>query len=274
LSKLRTPPQQPTKSISPNAKADDKNDCGRDLSTQIPLDPNSSENRCKCCHHKIPWWKTALDVGMFLATSGAFIAAAVYAGITHKMWKEMQEQSSIQRKVFTNTQRPLLGVDGRPIITKPVEIAGESGKRVARVETVMYVKNFGSQPAMHLGFNSRIFVPGNFETMDDYFKLLNVEADVACKMADLSTVNKKGPYLFPNNTHFELEDSSVQEGKKDDFTWQFKIIGCISYWDDISETIHHTRFCFKSGLNSPTGRIDTITSKDVLYACEENQTTD
>jgi hypothetical protein len=43
---------------------------------------------------------------MFLATAGAFAAAAIYAGITHKMWKEVREQTVIQKVTFDSTQRP------------------------------------------------------------------------------------------------------------------------------------------------------------------------
>jgi hypothetical protein len=274
FSKLRIPIQKAINSMRPqdstHKEGADSQDKGSHSvppkSDSVPArtDKKKSDKKCRMF---LEWGTFALEI---LGLAGL----AIYASLTYKMWREMQEQTRIQRQVFTDTQRPRLGIDGRPIITGPIEISGENGHRTAKIQTVMYVKNFGSQPAMHLGFDARIFVPGNLKTIDDYTNLLNMEAEVACKMADLSTVNKKGPYVFPNNTYFELENNSIQEGNKDGFTWQFKVVGCISYWDDISKTIHHTRFCFKSAGNSPTGGIDKITPEEVLYACEENQTTD
>src|SRR5256885_12925407 len=69
LSKFKTPPQQSMKGTTPSTETDDKNNSGQNfppLPMQAPPTPSSSENLCKCCHHKMPWWKLELDVGMLL----------------------------------------------------------------------------------------------------------------------------------------------------------------------------------------------------------------
>jgi len=105
LSKLKTPQQQSANSISPKEKSDDENDDRDKLSpfaAQIPPNKANSENACKCCHHKTPWWKITLEIGMLLATTGAFIAAAIYASVSHKMWVEMQTQTELSERPWIN----------------------------------------------------------------------------------------------------------------------------------------------------------------------------
>jgi hypothetical protein len=42
---------------------------------------------CAYCHHKTPWWKILLEVGMLFVTTGAFVAAAYYAHIAHEQFR-------------------------------------------------------------------------------------------------------------------------------------------------------------------------------------------
>jgi len=90
FSKLRTPDNNAAYSIAPKSQPDEQNNRFDRLMTpvapKISPTPPDTENACKCCHHKTPLWKIVLDVGMLLATPGAFIAAAIYASISYRMW--------------------------------------------------------------------------------------------------------------------------------------------------------------------------------------------
>ena len=108
---MSLPPDTPTeKSVNNRASQatpHKENESGRDLpslSTQIPPSPPATEKPCKCCHHKTPGWKVVLDIGMLVATSGAFAAAAYYAHIAAgqltamgKTYEEIQKQTTFQR---------------------------------------------------------------------------------------------------------------------------------------------------------------------------------
>lgn len=233
--------------------------------TKTDCPPSPSECRYPEKKRK-RWWKRWKPY-VFLLNIVTFIAVAVYACITYKMWHEMRKQTTMQSKIYENTQRPRLGIDGRPVITKPIEVSGESGHRTAQIQTALYVKNFGTQPAMHVGFHEAILTTPNIVDTKDYEAYLNSTADMTCKMADLSTKGNKGPYIFPNNTHFELVSNGFQEGQKDGFSWEFKMVGCISYWDEVGNAMRHTRFCFKSA-----SRIDTITQQTFCMPAKKMST--
>ena len=109
LSKISTPIQEPINSISPKSQTDSTNqniETDSPFTANVPPAQNSSENCYECCHHKTPWGKILLDIGMLLATAGAFGAAGYYAHISRKMWNEMQEQTRIQRNASVNAERP------------------------------------------------------------------------------------------------------------------------------------------------------------------------
>jgi hypothetical protein len=109
LSKASAPIQESKNSRRPTTQTDDTSqnaEAGFPLTAIVPPTPETSEFSCKPWHHKTPWWKIILDVGMLLATAGAFGAAGYYAHISKKMWVEMQEQSRIQRNASINAERP------------------------------------------------------------------------------------------------------------------------------------------------------------------------
>jgi hypothetical protein len=153
LSKLKSPTQQSVGSVSSNTDSDSETNRGNVLPsvpTQTLPSPPNPGNPCQCCHHRIPRWKIALDVGMFLATVGAFIAAAIYAGITHRMWTEMQQQTCIQREATTNAKRAWIGLSETP----KVQVSSLAGKTYS-ANTELSIKNFGEGPAQNVFFMSQ-----------------------------------------------------------------------------------------------------------------------
>jgi hypothetical protein len=91
LSKLKTPPEQPVNSIAPRGQSTNENEEAKELASfhsHLPGTPQTKDESCKCCHHKTPFWKWVVDWGMLVSTTGAFVAASVYASISYRQWQE------------------------------------------------------------------------------------------------------------------------------------------------------------------------------------------
>lgn len=125
LSKLKTPAQQSIESISPKTKTSDKKDSAYDLSsfsTQIPPSPPTTENPCKCCHHKTPWWKIVLEIGTFVAAVGALVATARYAYIAaeqlvsmNSTYDQIRKQTRTNQESVLRAARPMIGFVGNKL---------------------------------------------------------------------------------------------------------------------------------------------------------------
>jgi hypothetical protein len=139
LSKLIIPPQQPINSISPHAEDRNQNDSKElltPLANQGPPVPQDDHRAHKCCQCKILWWKALLDVGMFVVTAGAFLAAVVYARITYHM-----QQDNLH--AFRIDERAWVGIDPfKPILKVP-----ETDKNSALFTYELYPRNTGKTAA-------------------------------------------------------------------------------------------------------------------------------
>ncbi len=171
------------------------------------------------------------------------VATIIYACITHRQWKEMQTQTSIQRDASINSERAWVGLDGR--ITIDVL---ETVPRL-KVESHYSIKNFGNGPALKV-------VPSGWFWTDA--KTLSNLADSACKVVKeftTGTVPHAPNITLPGpigSTLFPSQPDKETIGSHDD-PWQgegqpglkhFWFIGCVAYLDQF-QVVHWTRFCME-----------------------------
>jgi hypothetical protein len=139
LSKFGTPINESNNSISPTTKTRDQNDDSENLPPlvpQIPPSPANPENSCKCCHHKMPRWKIALEIGILVFTGGAFFATAHYA----RTAKEQLEAN----------ERPRMALDqerGQEGITLDRGVPSDEGPKTVTFFLRYSLRNFGHSPA-------------------------------------------------------------------------------------------------------------------------------
>jgi hypothetical protein len=110
LSKLKTHHNNPD-GMSPNGEAKQREDTGKPfthLPNQIPTPSQAPERPCQCCHHKAPWSKTLVDFGMLFATTGAFIAAGIYAYIAHCQLETMKSQTTMLQQQVEGTMAAII----------------------------------------------------------------------------------------------------------------------------------------------------------------------
>ena len=257
------PRQKLINSVAPEQESSDKGKHNPDvlsfIPSQLPPAPSNAENICKCCHHKMPWWKITLDVVTVLAALGAFISAAVYASITRNMWKEMQGQTRLQRQIGINTERAWVGLDV-PITLDAIDISPTA----IRIDGHYTVKNFGHGPAL------KVTQVGDFVDLDAPEQAQKREADFYCASAlkfttgtvpvggELKQPPPFGFSLFPGQEHPELIQVRGKELPKK--TARFlRFIGCVAYLDQFKGT-HWTRFCMerKAGDITPIGMIPRL----------------
>jgi hypothetical protein len=111
--RAKTPQQKSIDSITPQHKAYDKRTNDKPISSfpaQLPPSKANPSNPCQSCHHKTPGWKIALEIGTFLAALGAFIATAIYAYITHRIYTEAQKQTKLMRQQLVGNQAAFVNV--------------------------------------------------------------------------------------------------------------------------------------------------------------------
>lgn len=192
-------------------------------------------------HHRVQKWLAG-------ATWAAFLAAAVYAGLTYRMLRAVQEQTRRQREAAVSTERAWVGLD-EAVTIDVLEIMPR-----LKVQSHYGVKNFGHGPALKV-------VPSGWFWTDS--KTLPQLAKSACDMAKAFTtgavphepqVNNPGPMgyiLFPSQIHGETIGSPGDpwQGAGEPDLKHFWFIGCIAYFDQFG-TAHWTRFCMEPGLVS------------------------
>lgn len=212
--------------------------------------PNDKSEKCRYSH--TPWWKTTAEI----IGIGAVIW---YAFLTNNMWREMQEQTRIQRKTTINSERAWVGLD-IPVTLDAIEIA----PKAIRINGHYTVKNFGHGPAL------KVMQFGNFVDLDATMEIQKREADSYCDSAvkfttgtvpvggELKQPPPFGYTLFPSQSHTELIQVTGQELPEKTATF-LRFIGCVAYLDQFKET-HWTRFCMerKPGTITPVGQIPKL----------------
>jgi hypothetical protein len=220
LSKFKTPPHQSINSIAPNADSEDENNKPRNLpplQSQIPPSPTNAENTCKCCHHKTPWWKIALEIGVFAATVAAVVAPSVYARITYKMWQGMQSQTKTARQQLELSERPWIKIiDVKTLGNNPLIPAFSfqgfghgvfpQGTKQATFQLRISMKNIGHSPAF-VGADFELFFPAWKDTFED---LIVTEEKRFCDTSAKREVNYPlSRILFPGEP-LEWSGAAVQ----------------------------------------------------------------
>jgi len=174
-----------------------------------------------------------LTIGTWLT----FLAAAIYAGISLKIWLEMQEQTRIQRNLFINSERAWVGQSG-PIW---LEFFTGNDKRLAS-RTHITLENFGRSPALG------VVAMANVVEHDD----LAHSAEMTCKFAR-AEAGFKVPGMFVGKSDIQHSGQTIFPQQK----WQVEVIdspinlratvlyaiGCVIYRDDVTDGIWWTRFC-------------------------------
>ncbi len=273
LSRLETPQRQPVDSLSPKVEPQNKNDSEQirsSLLSESPPSPQTAEQTCKCCHHKTPKWKIFVDWTMLLATTGAFIAAAIYAGLSRHMWHEMQNQTCVQREATINAERAWIGLEEPP----QVEVSSLKQKTYT-AQIHMNIKNFGKGPALNVFTDSRMALHGHVE------ETLAISCDLISPFVGLHpnrpvssnediTKHQWGQLIFPNQ---QLVTAISTAGESANVLGQeVFIVGCIVYKDQF-EHPHWTKFSFSTGAYL-TNVVRDAESFRHLYISSANNYTD
>jgi hypothetical protein len=249
-SKFKTPPQKSVDRISPKDQTNTESEETQPLPylpSQIPPAPSNSENSCHCCHHKTPRWKIVLDVLTLLVTAGAFVAAAIYAGISYEMWKEMQTQT-------INSERAWVGLD----VPITIDAIAEDPTKIM-IKGHYTVKNFGHGPAL------KEIQRGNFvgeETLENQTRESQFFCDSVSKFATgtVPMVRAKQPSPFGRSLFPGQSDNGDIEYQGPVSTGNhLRFIGCVAYLDQF-KAVHWTMFCMekKPGDSTPKGSIPKL----------------
>lgn len=173
-------------------------------------------------------------------------AVIVYAIFTWKMWREMQNQTRIQRETGINTERAWVGLD------VPVKIDVLETTPRLKVESHYSIRNFGHGPALKVVTTGFFWIDG---------KVLGNLAKSACDMSThfatgtvplgpgLVSPGPMGYTLFPNQPHDETIGSPTDpwQGDAQSDLKHFWFIGCTSYIDQF-KTARWTRFCMEPDI--------------------------
>ncbi|MGC2464069.1 MAG: hypothetical protein WA517_02665 [Candidatus Acidiferrum sp.] len=255
LSKLKTPIQESVNSISPNVEADDTNQKTQPESpfaTNSPPSQSSPDNPCKCCHHKTPRWKIAVDVGMLLATVGAFGAAAYYAHISKKMWYEMKTTNFQNKTQWEAEHRPWMGLDG--INFTAIKFSSLRPSLISlHLEGTMVLKNFGTYPSFGANAEMTPIIP---IPMDKWTKdPLGKPPQIMFMCPEQTALPQGGEVVFPSRgfVHPFFQDISWGWRGQNVEISHVWILVCISYYDGRQKEPHHTRIWLRS-IHTPNAQ--------------------
>jgi len=275
LSKLKTPPQQSMNSISPNTEASDENDSGRDLqplSAQLPPSAPAKDNSYRCCHHKTPLLKIVLDVGTFLMAVRAVIAASIYAGISYKMWGEMQQQTCIQKDAAMNAERAWVGLVGNP----QVEVSSLKEKRFT-AQITFALKNFGKGPAFNVSSLSNFATHGHVSdiiatTCNFIFPGVGLKPTRPVYPSGEIYKLQRGQILYPDQPPFAFGTDTSGESSTV-LGQEVFVVGCIAYKDQFSNP-HWAKFSFSTGPLTTDVVRDPSSFKHLYISSANNYTDD
>lgn len=184
------------------------------------------------------------------------IALICYALTTAKMWKEMQQQTRIQRNTSINSERAWIGLDV-PITLDAIEL--QSTKM--RIKGHYSTRNFGHGPALKVMQSGNFVIPN--ASMETQTREANFFCDSSVKFATgtVPVVGSKQPApfghtVFPGQGHDEIIDFQGPP----ETAMHLRFIGCVAYIDQF-KTVHWTRFCMERRPGDPTP-LDKITKLD------------
>jgi len=261
-SKFGTPIQKPPVPVGPQHNAQEKKDHNQSsspIASDIHPAPNTPDKSQPSGKNAIPWWKMLECIGIF--------AGIGYAIISFCMWRAMLNTNRLTHDALVRSNRPWLAVDGNPQVLEPVHVGADGLQCKVRFS----IKNFGVSPALYVNLRPSLdtFVFGGDEPVAQFKQ----SADSDCQTADLKTrpsvpgEGGTGPYIVP--TGLLQRDIDVSNPSIKDFTKPFRVIGCIAYWDQFKERIHHSTFCFITENSAKDAGPNTRFS-----ICPINQTAD
>lgn len=207
FSKSLTPDKEPVDRIDPKTDTEEENNARNQfcsLTSQIPPSTANSENACKGCHHKTPRWKIVLDVGMLLATAGAFAAAGYYAHVSKKMWTEMQKQTGIDRDQLEATTRPWVKINtielrkgAGPIKTLMFHFPPTGTETGPMLQTHVTFANVGHSVAQGVEAEAELF-SGEFMS-DKWHDVVTKEQGRFCDSVIDRTPSSAATIVFPSD---------------------------------------------------------------------------
>jgi len=172
-----------------------------------------------------------------------------------------KKSADTAHEALTRSQRPWLGAEGMKFLATP-EISKTGDVFTVESQRELIVKNYGTSPALAVEISSRPFAPKitreTWNPRDPGAQLRKFGVSV-CGIADaFRNTAKRNPQsfggtLFPGQTYTYTSigaDFVEREVLKEQF---IQWVGCLSYTDQFSERVHHTRFCYlaKAGELGP-----------------------
>jgi hypothetical protein len=214
--------------------------------------PATAENPCKCCHHKVPPWKVALEWLTFVAALAAGVATIAYAVITHRMWCEMHQQTATLQNQFEQSQRPWIALK--------VEIGAggftfnANGDGNFNGQIVM--KNIGHSPAIGI---ENIFEVVPVKDQGIFTEPIKRQKEICDSVREANKPLSKTfgvRVLFPDEQSEPLEFStSIPKGLIDKAAFiapvqppyrdfMAVLVGCIDYRVTFSDKHHQTGYIY------------------------------
>jgi hypothetical protein len=247
-SKSHTPISRSSDSINGHDSADDRtNDPSNHSTGRICIaktDGPPSPPGCDYSKKEPKRWFKRWKPYVFLLNLATFIAVVWYACITHSMWKEMQQQTSISQKQLETADRPWL----KETVTSTAPFLANNGAFSWGV--IIRVTNVGHSVATGVFAPAILIAPKSGDYFDEPLaklkdfcdKISNTRIDpsrygVSIFPGDYADITAS-PILFPNDVnHASFDD----RGNK---AVEPMLVGCIDYQFPASEKRHQTRFIY------------------------------
>jgi len=207
---------------------------------EVPPAPHSYQMTCKTAkdwRDKVKFWAELVGLLFLIAYT---VTTIIYARITHHQWKELQEQTRIQRNTGINSERAWVGLDG-PIVLDG--IATESSG--VSIKGHYSIKNFGHGPAFKV-IQAGLFIQQT--TLEIEKREADFWCDSSVKFAtgtvpvggELKQPPPFGYTLFPG----QGKDYPIEyEGPTATLNF-LQFVGCVAYIDQF-KAVHWTRFCMQ-----------------------------
>jgi hypothetical protein len=262
------------KSIPPETQPTKPSDEGSSFlppATQAPPPPPGPENSWKCCHHKTPWWKIALDVGMLLSAVGAVVAATFYAGMSHSMWREMQTQTCIQREASINADRAWVGLAGTP----GAQVSSLKQKEFT-AQILLGLKNYGRGPALNVMASSGLATHGHVQdtiaaSCNLIFPFVGLRPSNPVSFSGDVSKTQWGEILFPGESF--STGTNTQGDSADIVGQEVFVVGCIVYKDQFRRP-HWTKFSYTTGAYASDLVRDASSFRHLYMSTGNNYTDD
>jgi hypothetical protein len=203
-------------------------------------------------HYRVQVW-------LAVATTLAFVAAAIYAGLTYWQANTTQELARIAKEQTRISVRPWIGVSDDP---KALQFSAVEFDQLgnAEIKWGILTKNYGSSGAQNVFVFAQLLVTEDIDR-------INRSENESCRMVgdprmgDVSFPGKRefGQTMFSDYPKGEMVSKSG-DGKLE--AW---IVGCIGYRDQFGY-LYHTLFKYwlvqPEGVSEPV-RVDPIPNTKV-----------